>query len=254
MLHHQGRSRNGMAYGVDPTRREFYSLRQARYDALGEDIAALAREAAARGERLKLIDVGVDRGVTIRHLEAHPEHENVDYAVADLRIGDVFNLERATEIFVGDLMQGYPQIPSDAYDVVVCEQVLEHLTELETPIHTLERILKPGGTLFVGVPTFPHGVHKIREVGQPVWDRWFPPGKVRGHVQSFSLRKFRRLMRELTSLEFQEARGFRILSGGLLRPLEEKEWWWRLARSLGRAAPGLCVEIQAVYRKPPARR
>ena len=50
---------NGMAYGVDPTRPQFFSLRQARYDALGHDLAEIADSFAERGERMKLLDIGV---------------------------------------------------------------------------------------------------------------------------------------------------------------------------------------------------
>jgi SAM-dependent methyltransferase len=153
------------------------------------------------------------------------------------------------EVFTGDLMAGYPDIQSDRYDIVVCEQVLEHLSDIETPIRTLARVMKPGGTLFLGVPTFPHGLHYLREFGQKPWDRVFPPGKVRGHIQTFTKPKLLGLVRELTNLEVKEVRGFRIASGGLLRPLERQEWAWRVNRWLGRAVPGLCVEIQAIFTK-----
>ena len=252
MNYHDNRARNGMAYGVDPTRPEFYSLRQSRYDSLAFDIAQLAGEFEEKGQRMALLDIGPWDGVTTRHLEPHPQATNVDYSVADLKLHPrLHKPEGYSEIFLGDLMEGYPQIESDRYDVVVCEQVLEHLTELETPIKTLARVLKPGGTLFVGVPIFPNGIHLVREYGLPIWDRVFPPNKVRGHVQSFSKRKITRLISRLTNLELKEARGYRIVSGGFLKPLEEKEWWWRFNRALGRAVPGLCVEIQLVYTKPP---
>ncbi len=41
--------RAGHAYGVDPRRAEYYSLREARYDALADDIDAWAAEAAGAG-------------------------------------------------------------------------------------------------------------------------------------------------------------------------------------------------------------
>jgi hypothetical protein len=37
-----------------------------------------------------------------------------------------------------------------------------------------------------------------------------------------------------------------MLSGGVLRPLENYRWWWRLGRVTGRIAPALCTEIQVV--------
>lgn len=250
MDHLAHRTRNGMAFGVDPTRKQFYSLRQARYDALATSINALATRFAAQGRRLKLIDIGVHNGTMLRHLEDRSARHYIDYSIADMEIGPVYGLKSVDNIFVGDLTKGYPDIPSGAYDVVICEQVLEHITTLETPIRTLERITRPGGHLFAGVPTFPHGIHKVREVAQPTWDRYFPPGKIRGHVQSFSARKFLRLFRELTTLEPVGMRGFRFISGGPLRSLEDYQWWWRLSNAVGRAVPSLCTEIQVEFRKP----
>jgi SAM-dependent methyltransferase len=58
------------------------------------------------------------------------------------------------EFFVGDLLNGYPEILSNSYDVVVCEQVLEHLPKIDIPLKALVRILKPNGKLIVGVPIF----------------------------------------------------------------------------------------------------
>ena len=202
MNHHDSRARNGMAFGVDPTRPEFYSLRQSRYDSLAFDIARLAGEFAEKGQRMVLLDIGPWDGASTRHLEPHPQARNVDYSVADLKLHpQLHKPEGYSEIFLGNLMEGYPQIASERYDVVVCEQVLEHLTELDTPIKTLARVLKPGGTLFVGVPIFPNGIHLVREYGLYIWDRIFPPNKVRGHVESFSKRKITRLTSQLTDLE-----------------------------------------------------
>jgi 2-polyprenyl-3-methyl-5-hydroxy-6-metoxy-1,4-benzoquinol methylase len=48
-----------------------------------------------------------------------------------------------SDYVVGDLTGGYPEIPSEHYDVVVCEQVLEHLAALDTAIATLVRVLRP---------------------------------------------------------------------------------------------------------------
>ena len=50
---------------------------------------------------------------------------------------------------------GYPEIPSGHYDVVVCEQVLEHLAALDIALATLVRVLRSGGRLVIGVPIFP---------------------------------------------------------------------------------------------------
>jgi len=110
-------------------------------------------------------------------------------------------------------------------------------------------VLRPGGILIVGVPIFPDGVHLLRRHVVPVLDRVIKPRRPRGHVQAFSLRSFLKMLREAGPLELSDVRGFRIVSGGLLRPLEDFRWWWRLNRYIGSKIPSLCIETQVVARK-----
>lgn len=251
MRHLQQRARNGKAFGIDEYRKEFFSLRQARYDALAYDIAKIACRKREQGERLNLLDIGPFKGTTYMHLQDRDGVENIDISIAELEVqDDLFKKQEMKQIFVGDLMDGYPEIESNAYDVVVCEQVLEHLSQLETAIKSIERVLKPGGTAIVGVPVFPPGVHLIRRYGQPIWDKIVPFAKKdRGHLQSFSASGIVRRFESLTNLECKGLRGFRIISGGLLRPLENYQWYWAANRRVGEWIPGICTEIQAFFEK-----
>lgn len=45
-------------------------------------------------------------------------------------------------------------VADDTYDVVICSQVLEHLPEPEAVLHELNRVLKPGGRLWLSTPLF----------------------------------------------------------------------------------------------------
>lgn len=238
------------AFGVDPLRREAYSLRQSRYEAMSRDISDWAGEAARAGAPLKVLDIGSASGSTLRYLEHKPHFGNIVLHGADLEQRVAYKPEFYREFFVGDLMQGYPEIPAGAYDVVVCEQVLEHLPQLEVAIATLSRVLKPGGRLIVGVPIFPPGFDVLRRHVVPLIDRAVARKKTRGHVQAFTLSSFLAAMRRHSRLEFIKARGFRIVSGGVLRPLENQRWFWRFNCRLGEMLPAACIEIQAIMRKP----
>lgn len=240
----------GLAFGVDERRPQLYSLRQSRYQALAQDIHALAAEKAKAGERLMLLDIGMKEGILRRYLSAWPSYKDIDFYGADLTDPDPAEAANWKQCWVGDLMKGYPDIPSDTFDVVVCEQVLEHLTELPLAMQTLERVLKPGGTLFVGVPIFPNGTQVLRKPLVALADSFRKTPKVRGHVQAFSLASFKRQLRRNTALEIKDARGFRIISGGLLRPLENHRFWWKFNRRLGHLVPNLCIEVQVIARKP----
>ncbi len=238
------------AFGVDPRRREFYSLRQSRYDALAEDISQWAGAAVSAGTALTVLDVGCSSGLALRHLEGKPHFGNLVLSGADLKEESVYKRNLYREFFTGDLMQGYPQIPSNAYDAVICEQVLEHLSELPMAIATLERVLRPGGRLIVGVPIFVPPLAIMRRHVVPVLDRITRRRKKRGHLQAFSVASFLNVMNKHSALNLIEVRGLRIFSGGMLRTLENYRWWWKFNRWLGAQVPALCIEIQAIMEKP----
>ncbi|HEX3537051.1 MAG TPA: class I SAM-dependent methyltransferase [Stellaceae bacterium] len=243
--------RQRLAFGVDPSRPHAYSLRQSRYEAVADDISRWAGEAAAAGRKLSLLDVGSAWGVLLCHLEAKPHCGAVAISAADVVDTAAFIRERYERFVLGDLTQGYPEIASEAFDVVVCEQVLEHLEDLDRALATLDRVLKPGGKLVLGVPVFLPPLHLIRKHVLPPLFRLLPVRDLGTHHQAFSLYSFLAEVRHrLPHLELAQVRGFRIISGGLLAPLENYRWWWRLNRRLGEWIPAACIEIQAIFEKP----
>jgi len=238
------------AYGVEPGHPP-YRLRQARYPALAEDVAQFARQLHDReGRRVDLLDVGVGDGVSRRYIEIHPGSENIDFHAADRYphgLAGVYK-NQLWQHHPMDAEEGLPQLESNRYDIVICEQVLERLHNTEHAMSELSRVLRPGGLLVVGVPIFPHGLHLIRKHLVPICDR-LVNRRPRPHVQAFSKRKFLKLLTRKCDIDVRTTRGFRIVSGGLLRPLEYCRWWWQLNRRVGSVLPSLCVEIQVVATK-----
>lgn len=242
----QGSKSSSLAYGVDPTRKEYYSLRQARYEALASDINDLA----GQGKKIRIIDVGCRAHVLWRYLSAQPNFINMDLYGCDIEAVPVDEQDRYRAFYQFDLMKSPPhELAEQCFDVVVCEQVLEHLPVLDQALQTLEGLAKPGGTAFIGVPIFPPGLHLGRRYLVPIYDRLRRYPHIRGHVQAFSKRSFLRIFRH-SSLQVQQVRGFRIISGGILRPLENYRWWWRFNCWLGALVPSLCIEIQVAFHKP----
>ncbi len=241
------------AFGVDPEGHQLYTLRQSRYDALAQDISHWARAAACNGKKLSVIDVGYGVGTLLRHSESKPFFENLLISATDIKVHPwLYRKELLQEFFVGDILNGYPDIPSNSYDVVVCEQVLEHLSRIDIAMTTLVRILRPGGKLIVGVPIFLPPLHLIRRYIVPKIDKIFVPHKARGHEQVFSQRSILQKLKQCPELRLSRVRGFRVISGGLLRPLENYRWWWKLNRRIGELIPAACIEIQAIMEKMPA--
>jgi SAM-dependent methyltransferase len=56
-------------------------------------------------------------------------------------------------------IRAMPEIADAAYDAIFCSGVLEHIDELPAALRELWRVLKPGGTLLLGVP-FRQAIHR----------------------------------------------------------------------------------------------
>jgi SAM-dependent methyltransferase len=242
------------SFGVEPGVLP-YRVRQARYYELGQDIARWAWEHHQNvAKPLDLLDVGTYTGVLRRYTEVHPGGEYINYEAADIYPHGVEFVYKHAEWkhHPIDLNTGMKDIATDSFDVVVCEQVLEHLVNYRLAMSELSRVLRPNGLLVIGIPIFPFGLHLIRRHVVPVTDRFFKVKKVRGHIQAWSKRVFlRELKTECPELDILACRGFRIVSGGILAPLEYCRWWWQLGRWVGRLVPSLCTEIQIIARKRP---
>ncbi len=244
------------AFGVEPGYAP-YRLRQARYQALAEAVAAHAREHA--GQPLHVLDVGMGSGRTLRYIEAQPGTERLKFSGVDIfPYGEdaIYNRDRWT-VYHANLEEGLPFLDSQQFDIVLCEQVLEHMHTADEMLAEMERVLRPGGIMVLGVPIFPHCVAFIPRYFKPLLERLTTrPDKRRaathGHVQAYSLKTFLRSIRRHTELEVQESRGFRIVSGGLLRYLENYRWWYEFNRQLGATIPSWCTETQVIVKKPAA--
>lgn len=244
--------RNYLAFGVEPNSRP-YRLRLARYAALAETIAEFVKARPRTAEPVRLLDAGAGDGRTYRYLEPHGVTDAVEFHAVELdpkRIEGMYARDRWAQVHHRDLTDGLPY-GDEQFDIVVCEQVLEHLDDPASVIDELARVLKPGGLLVIGVPTFPPILAQIRRHIVPRLDA--RKGIDRGHVQVFCARSLRRLIRERMPGVRVRTRGFRIVSGGLFTRLEHTHGWYRLNRVVGGLLPWMCVENQALAVKASAR-
>ena len=228
------------AYGVEPAKVR-YRLRLARYPALAESLTSWLEDKPTDAH-FRLLDIGAGFGRTFIYLQAADIASRFDLVGLDI------DPERKHRVYVDgpwNILQGDAeqelQFADNSFDIVVSEQLLEHLNKPEAVLASARRILKPDGLFIVGVPIFPGPLAMYR--------RWqIERHGLRGseHIQTYSLRSIRRDLSE--HFDEVEARGFRFLSGGLLRKLENYHWWYLLNRRLGSWLPGLCIEVQLLMK------
>lgn len=242
----QSAQQGKLAFNAVPSHR-LYRLRLARYKALAERVAAFVRDSGADAP-LELLDVGPGSGRSMAFLEAEGVADALRFTGIDnskKRLETIHKPEQWSLRF-GDVTEGLPY-SDEEFDICLCEQVLEHLPEIDTTVDEMVRVLKPGGLMITGVPTFPPIAAHLRAAGVLFLDKAF--GMKREHLQTFTARSFARLLSNSRPLRVECYRGFRIVSGGMLSSLEDQQWWYRINRRLGAALPSLCTEVQVVLRK-----
>jgi len=108
--------------------------------ALRENVTALMRRAADRFTPGRLLDVAPQV-----HAGARP------YFPAALI--DTLDIDPASGCtYIGDLCERNDAIPDQAYDMVVCTEVLEHVLRPSDAVREIRRILRPGGFLVASAP------------------------------------------------------------------------------------------------------
>lgn len=236
-----------MAFGVMPSNRA-YKLRFARYVRAAEALADFASE-HGDARPLDLLDLCRRKGMLPRFTEragvAHRfRHFGVD--IDRERFGRMHGVKQWRRVRA-NLEQGIP-FGVAAFDAVVCEQILEHLSRPEPLVAECARVPRPGGPLILGVPIFPPGFRWVRAHVAPKLDRLAPLG-THSHVSLFTYQDVLALIEAQGSLQVGAARGFRFVSGGLVAPLENTRLFWRINRWLGARLPAFATEVQIVARR-----
>lgn len=241
------------AFGIEPSSRKFH-LRLARYMGLCDAIREFREREAASGitpETLRLLDVGAGHGRTLMYLKAQGLDDNIEFYGVDnaqARRNRLFESHR-WDYRLLDVEQGLP-FDNGFFDIVICEQVLEHLKRPEFVISEISRVTRPHGMAILGVPNFPPGADLVRRHIVPRIDRL--TGKSRDHEQVFTQARFTSLIEGSGEFRVRRVQAFRCISGGLLKGLENYEWWYNLSRAVATAASPLAIEIQVVADRVPS--
>jgi SAM-dependent methyltransferase len=100
--------------------------------------------------RARILDAGCGSGRNMVELARHGTVTGVELSETSVRL--------ARERGVGEVIAGSVlEMPfaSDAFDMAVCLDVIEHLDEDVDALRELRRVVAPGGSLLVTVPAYP---------------------------------------------------------------------------------------------------
>ena len=112
--------------------------------------------------------------------------------------------ERDIEVARIDLEAEPLPFPDRSVDVVVCNQVLEHLKNIWLPMSEMHRVLRPGGHAILSVPNLGslHNRVLLAFGRQPTSIRVFGP-----HVRGYTLSEFSTLVERGGAYEIERKRG-----------------------------------------------
>lgn len=96
----------------------------------------------------------------------------------------------------------------NAFDLVVCNQVLEHLKNYDKVIHDIIRVTRTGGYIMIGIPNLAHLINRIYLLFgiQPMCIAIKSQ-----HVCGFTHRAFEKMLRSLPGVKFIDCAGSAII-------------------------------------------
>ena len=115
-----------------------------------------------------VLDVGCGEGFVIQHLRQHLSHihlTGIDIEPAVLKVAAYQNPTSTLSIALAHQLP----LPSQSYDLVLCNEVLEHLASPQTALQELKRV---GRSHFIlSVPREPH--YRLANMAAGAnWPRW----------------------------------------------------------------------------------
>ncbi len=198
-------------------------------------VADLARATPATGPR-RLLDVGCWDGSATRDYAAAFGAEALGVEVFDGPAAEA--RRRAVEVARLDLEVDRFPWPDGSVDLVIANQVLEHLKNVWLPMAEMARVLRAGGWLIVSVPNLASLHNRILLLlgRQPSSIRTQGP-----HVRGFTLREVRRLVQLGSVFRLERVRGVGFYPLGV-RWAAAPAWLWPSASHtaviLARKRPG----------------
>jgi 2-polyprenyl-3-methyl-5-hydroxy-6-metoxy-1,4-benzoquinol methylase len=164
------------------------------------------------GPRQRALEVGFGSGIYLPHLAAlYSEVVAIDLERAFIDHGASIARELPNLRVIADDITA-SKLDSNAFDLILCSEVIEHIPDWTRALAEMHRVLKPGGTLILSTPQPYSPLELLGKIA-------FKPGIVSivrlvygeeivetGHV---NLRSQKQIMRELDRIGFRVKKRFK---------------------------------------------
>ena len=119
-----------------------------------EYLLNVVEKSAAKDPSIKVLDYGCGRGEIIKSARS----KNINMYGADIFHGGQSVPQHLLEIgLLGDIIREIHndqiQFADNTFDIIICNQVFEHVRDLDKVLKEIHRVLKPNGMLYALFPS-----------------------------------------------------------------------------------------------------
>ena len=176
---------------------------------------------------MQVLDVGCANGMVLRTLPATWRRVGMDVTETLLQLAGAEGIE--THICDFD-NQAFP-FPGETFDLVIANDVIEHVLHTDTVLNEISRVLKPSGRLFTSIPNINQPISFFMQFVLDLTPMFAARYRCT-HYRDFTHRLFKQILR---------AHGFRLkqCAGTFIYPWE-RSW---LSRTIAHRVPRWATQI-----------
>lgn len=162
----------------------------------------------------RVLEVGCGAGAFAAHLGGATEHWGIEPDPDAARRAQ----DRGLRVVVGTFQEVAGELPVGAFDTVVCNDVIEHMTDHDEFLADIRRYMSPDGVIVGSVPNVRHLPHLVNLLVKKDWEYTDDGTLDRTHLRYFTEKSLRR---SLTEADFEIVRVAGI-NGAARRPTSRR--------------------------------
>ena len=161
----------------------------------------------------KVLEVGCGEGNFRKNLSQENEYWGVEPIISTASKA----YKKLDKVLIGTFNEMYDQIPDDYFDLVICNDVIEHMTDHEEFFHLIKKKIKKEGCLVASIPNVRYISNLIELILRKDWEYKEAGILDRTHFRFFTEKSLKRTIID-SGFKIDEFRGINIYrSGGIKR-------------------------------------